>query len=109
MSTEAGKRTMILVSVSIDPKRVQSFLEAFYECVEKCKKEPECERFEVFNVPSEDGVFRWVETWKGDQEWFSNVSKSSKTSLLIEEGIEKIPNSAPPRPVLQNTWHDGHL
>jgi len=77
---------MILVSVSIDPKNVQTFLEAFYECVEKCKKEPECERFEVFNVSSEEGTFRWVETWKGNREWFVNVSESSGIPLSIEQG-----------------------
>ena len=85
MSTDLGNKTMILVSVSIDPKDVQIFLEAFYECVENCKKEPECERFEVFNVSSEEGVFRWVETWKENREWFANVSESSITTLLTEE------------------------
>lgn len=64
---------MILVHVSVEPRDIPKFLAAFRTCFEECKKEPELERFEVFDISAEKGEFCWIETWRGDQDWFCNV------------------------------------
>lgn len=66
---------MILVSVAVEPHNIPKFLAAFHTCFENCKKEPELERFEVFDMPADKGEFCWVETWRGNKEWFLTVSE----------------------------------
>lgn len=74
MSSNPEERTMFIVRVAVEPHNIPKFLEAFQDCFEHCIKEPECERFEAFGVPSREGEFFWIETWKGSRDWFMQVS-----------------------------------
>jgi quinol monooxygenase YgiN len=73
MSTGQEEKTTILVHVTVKPEDIPKFLEAFHTCFQECKNEPELERFEVFGLSANEGEFYWIETWRGDKEWFCNV------------------------------------
>lgn len=81
MSTGREEKSMILVHVAVEPHNVPKFLAAFHTCFQECKKEPELERFEVFDTPANEGEFYWIETWRGDREWFSNVSRTYQEDI----------------------------
>jgi len=72
MSTQPLKRTQMVlhVTIKIDPSKTQPYLEALrpaYECV---VHEPECVFFDMFHSDDEPGLFRFVEGWTKDKEWF---------------------------------------
>jgi hypothetical protein len=77
-----GKGITILVTISVAPENVPVFLEALHECVNNCVKEPECERFEVFQSSTE-GTFYLVETWRESKDWLIQVR------LTIQLGLEQ--------------------
>jgi len=58
------------VTIKVAPHNVQNFLDALRPCWECCIQEPENLFFDVYHSPSEPGVFRFVEVWSKDREWF---------------------------------------
>lgn len=83
MSIGPEEKTMILVHVAVEPHNIPKFLAAFQTCFQECKKEPELERFEVFDIPTDEGEFYWIETWRGDRGWFSNVSRTYLEDITL--------------------------
>jgi quinol monooxygenase YgiN len=63
-------QTTLLVTIRIDPDNIEEFLRALRPCWEACSQEPECIYFEIFHSEAEPGLFRFVEIWTKDEEWF---------------------------------------
>ncbi|KAK4059006.1 hypothetical protein Trihar35433_11267 [Trichoderma harzianum] len=61
------------VTITIDPTNTSAFLTAFRRIYEIVAAEPECTYFEVFQSLEEPGVFRFVENWSKDVQWFKEV------------------------------------
>ena len=58
------------LTITIDPKNIDRFLEALRPCWAAVIKEPNCIFFDVHYLPSKPGTFRFVEIWDKDNEWF---------------------------------------
>jgi quinol monooxygenase YgiN len=64
---------VLQVTIRIDVSNITSFLAALRPVWKSCISEPECIFFDVSHSPTEPGIFRFVEVWKGDQMWFEDV------------------------------------
>lgn len=63
------------VTITVDPANIAAFLAAFRPVYEAVVAEPDCTYFEVFHSIDEPGVFRFVENWSKDPQWFKEVSE----------------------------------
>lgn len=71
MATPLETTQMVLhVTIQIDPSNVEVFLKELRPVWAACCREPECLYFEVAHSPTEPGLFRFVEVWTKDKEWF---------------------------------------
>ena len=69
MST-ANRSLFLYVTIRVSPSDVPAFLEAFRPCWEGVVSEPENIYFDVTQDPERPGLFRFVEVWTKDKEWF---------------------------------------
>ena len=65
----AGQLTLF-VTIRVDPLNAEKLADAHREVWSACGKEPECLLFDVYQDPKDKGVFRFVEVWSKDREWF---------------------------------------
>lgn len=70
----AEQKTVLLVTITVDPSKVDEFLEGFHICYDRCIEEPELLSFEVFQSQDEPGRFRFLEIWSKDRKWFEEAS-----------------------------------
>lgn len=63
----------VIVTVTIQPDKVDEFLSHFYVAFEKVAAEPECLSFEVFRAQGEPNKIKWMESWSKSIEWFMQV------------------------------------
>ena len=70
-----GKQLTIHVRIQIAPENIDAFIKALRPAWQSCVNEPECVCFEVYRDVDTPGLFRFVETWSKDKEWFVNVSE----------------------------------
>src|SRR2546423_5908100 len=68
-----GKQLSLHVTIQVAPHDVDAFLEALRPCWEGCVSEKENLFFDVFQDPETPGLFRFVELWSEDKEWFYAV------------------------------------
>lgn len=61
------------ISVTVQPDKLDKFLEIFWPLAEQCTAQPECLRFELLRRPGEPNKLMWIETWSESQEWFMEV------------------------------------
>jgi quinol monooxygenase YgiN len=64
----------LLVSISIDPKDLPTFIPALKECYLNVITEPDCFLFQVLYDEKQPGVFKFIEGWARDKEWLLDVS-----------------------------------
>ena len=68
-----AKQTALHVTIQVAPHDVPAFLEALRPCWAGCASEEENLFFDVFEDPETPGLFRFVELWSKDKEWFFDV------------------------------------
>jgi len=61
------------VTIQVAPENAEAFLAALRPTWAGCSSEPECLFFDVFQDPKTPGLFRFVELWSKDREWFETV------------------------------------
>ncbi|KAL7904766.1 hypothetical protein GGI35DRAFT_194646 [Trichoderma velutinum] len=76
------------VTITIDPANTTAFLAAFRRIYEIVAAEPECTYFEVFQSLEEPGVFRFVENWSKDVQWFKEVQLTKEYYTPYLEATE---------------------
>lgn len=59
----SGSSCSLHVQITIDPKNVQAFFDAFEPAYKNVVAEPECTYFEVFQSLEDPGTISWVENW----------------------------------------------
>lgn len=65
----------IIVTTTVQPGKLDEFLEQFYHVFKLASAEPECLSFELFRFPDEPNKLKWVENWSKSIQWFLEVSK----------------------------------
>lgn len=63
----------LVVNATVQPDKLDEFLEHFWKVVKLVSAEPECLSFEVFRYPEEPNKLKWVENWSKSKEWFFEV------------------------------------
>jgi hypothetical protein len=63
----------LVVTTTVQPGKMNEFLECFWKAVKLASAEPECLSFEVFRYPDEPNKLKWVENWSKSKEWFFEV------------------------------------
>lgn len=65
------------VDIFVNKSNTDVFLEALKPCWEAVTKEPRCMFFDIFHTsdPTDENIeiFRIIEVWDADEEWFVNV------------------------------------
>lgn len=63
------------VTIKVASSNAESFQTLLRPCWQGCVKEEECLFFDVFTTKQEPDVtvFRFVEVWTGDLQWFTEV------------------------------------
>jgi quinol monooxygenase YgiN len=69
------------VKFYIDPTKVDEFLDALKPAYDAVIAEPECKSFEIYTLPEEPGVIKFVENWQAKEDWQATVK------WLLEVGI----------------------
>ncbi|KAF2110733.1 hypothetical protein BDV96DRAFT_650836 [Lophiotrema nucula] len=64
------KQLTLFVTFYIKLDRIEEWKEAHRPVWAACAAEPECLLFDFFSDPLHPGVFRLVEVWSRDREWF---------------------------------------
>lgn len=64
-----------MVSVMVQPDKLDEFLGSFWPLAEQCTAQPECLRFELLRRSGEPNKLMSIETWSKSQEWFMEVSQ----------------------------------
>lgn len=80
----AQAKTILLVTITVDPSKVEEFLKGFHICYDRCIEEAELLSFEVFYSQDEPGRFRFLEIWSKDREWFETVGVAQRHTVLAE-------------------------
>ncbi|KAF2662622.1 hypothetical protein K491DRAFT_184829 [Lophiostoma macrostomum CBS 122681] len=73
MSEEETRLYSLHVKLYIDPAKVDEFLDALQPAYDAVIAEPECKFFEVYTLPEEPGVFKFVEHWQATKQWLMDV------------------------------------
>lgn len=70
----AKKQLSVFVTIQVASENVEKFKEAHRPVWAQCAREEECLLFDVFQDPNCPGLFRFVEIWDRDREWFEKVN-----------------------------------
>ncbi|UKZ76910.1 hypothetical protein TrVFT333_004625 [Trichoderma virens FT-333] len=76
------------VTITIDPANISAFLAAFRPVYKAVVAEPDCTYFEVFHSLEEPGVFRFVENWSKDPQWFKENQLTKAYYIPYVEATE---------------------
>jgi len=76
------KHLTLFVTFHFLPTRIEEFKLAHRPVWTACTAEPNCLLFDVFHLPDNPGLFRLVEVWDADREWFET---KQLTKLYYEE------------------------
>ena len=68
-----AKKLTLIATVSVEPSKVDAYLEALRPCWQGIIGEPECLFFDLWQDPAKPGTFKMIEVWSKDKEWFTNV------------------------------------
>ncbi|KAK5086316.1 hypothetical protein LTS08_004374 [Lithohypha guttulata] len=94
---QPGKQLFMLAKWVLKPEHVEEWLETEYEAWKVVHNQPECILFEILRDPERPNVFRLLECWTKDKEWFDNVQIRTpaydKLWKLIERGVTEEPPS----------------
>ncbi|OJD34266.1 antibiotic biosynthesis monooxygenase [Diplodia corticola] len=74
----------LVVSVTIQPDKVDEWLGHFWKAFDRVSAEPECLSFEVFRYPDQPNKVKWVENWSKSVAWFmeNQISKAYMQAYL---------------------------
>ncbi|KAH8771808.1 hypothetical protein F5883DRAFT_45431 [Diaporthe sp. PMI_573] len=60
----------LVVTTTVQPGKLDEFLDHFWKVVKLVSSEPECLSFEVFRYSDEPDKLKWIENWGKSKEWF---------------------------------------
>ncbi|KAK5168833.1 uncharacterized protein LTR77_006142 [Saxophila tyrrhenica] len=66
----------LFVDFYVQEHLIADWKEAHRPVWDHCAKEPECLLFDVFEDPTDIGLFRLVEVWNATQQWFESEQLS---------------------------------
>ena len=84
-----GERISLQLTLYIDPAQTATFLSALEPVYDAVVAEPECTLFEIFQSPTEPGVFRLLECFDADQKWMHEVGRAQRISKGATQDIMK--------------------
>jgi hypothetical protein len=81
----------LVVTTTVQPGKLDEFLDHFWKVVKLVSSEPECLSFEVFRYSDEPDKLKWIENWGKSKEWFFEVSFLTSSSHVAPDSTLDMP------------------
>ena len=94
LTTGQQRQLTVFVTIHVKPDDAEALASAHREVWAACAREPECLLFDVFQDPTDKGLFRFVEVWTKDRKWFEEeqMTKECKWNSSLEPCVMNCSN-----------------